>query len=125
MVTIVGNPNGFHLIGVLSSGCKFNSSCYGREILEPFSKWRREQADGAGRKLIIHADNARPRTAAASQEYMEENGITRTRYPPYSLDFASSDFDLLGRAKHCMRGQLFQKPEELWEALRVSKTDME
>jgi hypothetical protein len=83
-VTAVWNPSGFHLIRVLSSGCKFNSSCYRREILESLSEWRREQASGPGRKLIIHANNARPHTAAVSNEFMEENGLERPSHPPYS-----------------------------------------
>jgi hypothetical protein len=37
--------------------------------------------------LIVHADNARPLTAAASQQSMEENVMTRT---PYHLTFISS-----------------------------------
>jgi hypothetical protein len=67
MVTFIWNPRGFHLIDVLPSGCKFNSSYHRREIFEPFSEQRREQTGGAGRKLIVHADNPSPHTAAASQ----------------------------------------------------------
>jgi hypothetical protein len=35
---------------------------------------------------IVRADNdnARPHTAAASQEFMEENGLERAIHPPYS-----------------------------------------
>jgi hypothetical protein len=75
MVTIVWNPSGFHLISVLPNGCKFNSSYYRIKIFEPLSELRREQAGGADRKLIVHADNAAPHTAAASQEFMDENEL--------------------------------------------------
>jgi hypothetical protein len=62
MVAIVWKSSGFHLMRVLSSNCKFNSSCYRREILEPFSEWRREPSGRTGRILIVHADNTRPHT---------------------------------------------------------------
>jgi hypothetical protein len=62
MVTIVCNPSGFHLLRILPSRCKFNSSYYRKEILEPLSEWQSEQAGGAGRKLIVHADKARLHT---------------------------------------------------------------
>jgi hypothetical protein len=113
MVAIVWNPSGFHLIGVLPSKCKFNSSYHRREILEPLSEWRREQAGGASRKLIVHADNARPHIAAASQEFMEENGLERAIHTPYAPDLAPSDFYLFSHVKHCLRGQSFETVDEL------------
>jgi hypothetical protein len=65
MVTIVWNPTGFHIVHVLPSGCKFNSSHYQSEILEPLSEWRSGQAGAAGGTLIVYVDNTGPHTAAA------------------------------------------------------------
>jgi hypothetical protein len=98
MATIVLNPSGLPLVGILPNGYKFNSNYYRkeREIFEPLSEWRREQAGGADRKLIVHANNAPPHTAAVSQEFMEENGLERAIHPPYSLDLAP--FDLTSSA---------------------------
>jgi hypothetical protein len=84
MITIVWDPSGFNLIGVLPSGHKLNSSYSRKEILEPLSEWRRAQAGRAGRKLIVHADTACPQTAAASHEFMDENGLERAIHPLYS-----------------------------------------
>jgi hypothetical protein len=98
MVTIAWNP-GFDGIRVLPKRCKFNSSYYQSEILEPLSEWRSGQAGAACRILIVHADNARPHTtaAAASQQSMEENGTVRSPDPPslYSSDLVPSDFYLI------------------------------
>jgi hypothetical protein len=63
MLTIVWNPGGFHLVNILPEGFKFNASYYVTQILDPLSKWRRTQVGRANRKLIVHADNARPHTA--------------------------------------------------------------
>jgi hypothetical protein len=119
LVTIAWNPNGFHLIHLLPSGCKFNSSYYRREILELDSEWGREQIGDAGRKLIVHADNARSHTAAASQEFMEENGRERAIHPPHSSDLAPSDFYLIIHVKHCLRGQSFEAADEFFLAIDV------
>jgi hypothetical protein len=94
MVIMVWNPSGFHVIQALPSGCNFNTGCHRREseIREPLSEWRREQAAGASRKLIVHADNTRRHMAAAAQEFTEDNGLERAIHPQYSPDLAPFDF---------------------------------
>jgi hypothetical protein len=62
MFTIVWNPRGFHLIKVLENGRKFNACYYIAEILKSLSQWRSIEVAGKGRKLLVHADNARPHT---------------------------------------------------------------
>jgi hypothetical protein len=64
------------------------------------------------RKLSVYADNARAHTAAASQEFMEENGLERAIHPLYSQDVAHSDFYLLSHVKYCLRGPLFETADD-------------
>jgi hypothetical protein len=45
---------------------------YESEILGPFSEWGSEQAAAAG-EMFVHADTARPHTAVASRQFMEED----------------------------------------------------
>jgi hypothetical protein len=85
MVTIVGNPRGFYLIRVLPNGCKFKSSYHRRETLGPLSRQRREQACGAGRQLIVHADNARPHTHSGSITRIHGGERTRKSHSPTVL----------------------------------------
>jgi hypothetical protein len=98
---------------VLPNGCKFNSRDYRREILEPFSEWRREQAGGVGPELIVHADNIPPhtRSAAASHEFMEQNGLERAVHPPYSRDFSLQPCGTLSER------QSFETADELFPAI--------
>jgi hypothetical protein len=63
MLTIVWNQRGFHLIKVLEKGRLFKAGYYIAEILEPLSQCRSTEAAGNERKLSVHTDNARPRTA--------------------------------------------------------------
>jgi transposase len=54
--------------------------------------------------LVVRADNAGPPIAAASQKFMEENGMARDPQPPYSPDLAPSEFYLIGHVTHFLRG---------------------
>jgi hypothetical protein len=60
MVTIVWNPQGFHLVNALPKGQKFNAHYYIDRMLQPLLKSR---STGRGPGLIIHADNARSHMA--------------------------------------------------------------
>jgi transposase len=88
MLTIVWNPRGFHLIKVLAKGRKFNAGHYIAEILELLSQWLSIEAAGNERKLLVHADNARPHTAKLSTQYFNENQMKSAPHPPYSPDLA-------------------------------------
>jgi hypothetical protein len=60
IVTIVWNPQGFHLVNALPKGQKFNANYYIDRILQSLLESR---STGRGPSLIIHADNTRPHTA--------------------------------------------------------------
>jgi hypothetical protein len=77
MITIVWNPSGFQLIKLLLKGFKVNASYYVTQILDPLSVWRGTQIGGTNRKLIVHADNARPHTAKVTLVFMERNAIKK------------------------------------------------
>jgi hypothetical protein len=69
------NPGRFHLVNILPKGFKFNASCDVTQILDTLSKWRRTQVGRINRKLIVHADNARPHTAKMTSQFMEQNSM--------------------------------------------------
>jgi hypothetical protein len=54
------------LIKVLEKSRKFNAGYYIAEILKPLSQWHSIKAAGNERKLLVHADKARPHTAKLS-----------------------------------------------------------
>jgi histone-lysine N-methyltransferase SETMAR len=114
MPTIVWNPRQFHLMNVLPKGCKFNSSHYITEILSPLSEWRSADAHGRTRKLIVHADNARPHVFRQTIDYLERNGMKRALHPPYSPDLAPSDFSLFGYVKGCLADHSFESTDALF-----------
>jgi hypothetical protein len=60
MITIVWNPQGFHLVDALPKGQKFNANYYIDRIIQSLLESR---STGRDPGLIIHADNARPHMA--------------------------------------------------------------
>jgi histone-lysine N-methyltransferase SETMAR len=117
MLTIVSNPCGFHVIKVLEKGRKFNAGYYVAEICELLSQWHSIEAAGNERKLLVHADNARPHTAKLSTQYFNENRMKWAPHPPYSPDLAPSDFYLFRYVRRCLTGLSFEDPDQLLAAV--------
>jgi hypothetical protein len=95
MLRIVWNPNGFHLINVVSKGIKFNAEHYIINILISLAERRETPVDRTERKLIVHADDACPHTAKMRSDSLEQNGtkqhiIHRTHMIWHHLIFISS-----------------------------------
>jgi histone-lysine N-methyltransferase SETMAR len=73
---------------------------------------------GNERKLLVHADNARPHTAKLSTQYFNENRVKSAPHPPYSPDLAPLDFDLFGYVKRCLAGLSFKDADQLLAAVK-------
>jgi hypothetical protein len=100
MVAITWNPWGFPLIMALPKGRIFNAEYYRDDILAALTQLQREDD---GRKLVVHADNARAHTAQKCRTFCEENGLRLAPHPPYSPDLAPSDFFLFGYVKERLK----------------------
>jgi hypothetical protein len=113
------------LIKVLEKGRKFNAGYYIAEILESLSQWRSTEAVAKERKLLVHADNARPHTAKLSTQYFNENRMKSAPHPPYSPDLTPSDFYLFGHVKRCLAGLSFEDADQLLAAVEGVLADIE
>jgi hypothetical protein len=118
MLTVVWNPRGFHLIGALAKSRKFKAVYCVTEILSPLSQWRSAGAKGNERKIVIHADNARPHTPQLSAQFFEQNRMKVVPHRPHSPDLPPSDFYLLGHVKGSSAGLWFDIADELLEAVQ-------
>jgi hypothetical protein len=117
MLTIAWNPRRFHLIKVLEKDRKFNAGYSIAKILEPLSQWRSIEAERKERKLLEHADDARPHTANLSTQYFNENRMISAPYPPNPPNLAPSDFDLFGYVERCRIGLSFEDADQLLPAV--------
>jgi hypothetical protein len=92
MITIVWNPQDFHLIDKLPKDRKFNASYDFDMILQSLLENR---PTGPGLGLIIHADHALPHAARKTLTFCRENcrGMApNPAYSTYSPDLAPSNF---------------------------------
>lgn len=126
MITVFWNPNGFQVIDALPRDQTFNAYYYTNNILAPLSQMGQGFPDADGRRLTIHADNAKPHTARHTTQYIESHGMKKAPHPPYSPDIAPSDFFLFGYTKDKLQGcilktrdQLFQKVEQIMHDIGV------
>jgi hypothetical protein len=83
MLTMVWNPHGFHLVSLLPKGQKWTIQDYVDHILPEICTLR-DATDH--RKLVVHADNARPHVAKTVKQYLEDNNLKSAPHPPYSQD---------------------------------------
>jgi histone-lysine N-methyltransferase SETMAR len=90
---------------------------YVTQILDLLSKWRRTQVGRTNRKLIVHADNARPHTAKMTSQFMGQNSMQRAPHPAYSPDMAPSDFYVFGDVKQLLSGCQFADQDSLLQAV--------
>jgi histone-lysine N-methyltransferase SETMAR len=114
MVTIAWNPLGLHLLDALPKSNKFDTEYYSVNILTeplPFHP----QVDG--RRLVIHADNAKPHAARECRTFCAKNRLCLAVHPLYSPDLAPSDFFLFGHINHCLQGIAFPSSEKLFGAI--------
>jgi hypothetical protein len=77
ILTIAWNLSGFHVINCLSKGIKFNADNSINNILDPLAEWRITRVSRTNRKLLVHADSARPHTAKMSLDFLEQNGMKK------------------------------------------------
>jgi histone-lysine N-methyltransferase SETMAR len=84
-------------------GRSFNTEYYHDNILAALTQLQQEED---GRKLVVHADNARAHTAQKCRTFCKENGLRLDPHPPYSADLAQSDFFLFGYAKERRKGMV-------------------
>jgi hypothetical protein len=88
MITVVGNPQGFHVIQSLPKGIKWTGRYYSDNILSQIYALR--DVDSY-REMIVHADNAGQHLAKCVTEYTNHNSLERAPHPPDSPDLAPSD----------------------------------
>jgi transposase len=110
------------LIVALTKGRTFNTEYYCDNILAALTQL---QPEDDGRKLVVHADDARVRTAQKCRTFWEENGLRLALHPPYSPDLTPSDFFLFDYVKERLKGTMFPSYEELLDAIGEVVTGIE
>jgi transposase len=113
---------GFPLIVALPKGRTLNTEYCHDNILTSLTQL---QPEDDRRKLVVHADNARARTAQKCRAFCKENGLRLAPHPSYSPDLESSDFFLFAYIKERLNGMVFPSYEELLDVIGEVVTGIE
>jgi histone-lysine N-methyltransferase SETMAR len=79
---------------------------------------RRKRPDQLARGVLLQHDNARPHTASATQEIIQELQREVLEYAPYRSTLALTDFHLFGPRKEHLGGKRYTDDEEVETELR-------
>jgi histone-lysine N-methyltransferase SETMAR len=86
-----------------------NYATYCEVLLKILDVIRRKIPGQLARGLLL--DNARPHTALATQERIQQLQWELLEHPPYSPDLAPTDFHLFGPLKNHLGGKCFAEEE--------------
>jgi hypothetical protein len=90
MLTVLWDSQGVLLVHLQKRGGNVNSASYCEVLLKLRDAIRRKRPGQLARGVLLHHDNARPHTAQATQERIQELQWELVEHPHYSPDLVSS-----------------------------------
>jgi hypothetical protein len=115
MIIIFWSPLGFPVIQALPPKVTFTSEFFIDAFLPHIVVAM--LAGNPGRRLVLHMDHASPHRARLAARNVEENRITASLHPSFSLDVEPSDFFLSSVLKGQPSGRILESPDELVEVM--------
>jgi hypothetical protein len=117
MLPFLWNSHRFQVIDVMPKRDMMAVAYYLRNIFTEIAARRKERGE---RKLVVHADNARPHPAKVTKAFCNGNLLQIALHPPCSSDLASSDFScfFLGHLTNRLQGRQFGPANELLSGVR-------
>jgi hypothetical protein len=119
MLRLAWNSRRLHVSTALPKGLRFNAWYYTTEILDIINHWWKGQAADSTRKLIVHAENARPPPSKLLMDFMDAHSMTRIPHPPQLPDLTLQDFLLFGYVKRQLSECSFDDAKDLLTAVRA------
>jgi hypothetical protein len=97
--------NGFHLLDLIPSQCRFNAQYFVEHVTAPLVQMVLPQ----GRiqytpRLNIHLDNCPVHFSKVMKQFFIENQLLHVLHPAYSPDLAASDFWIFAHIKTGLAG---------------------
>jgi histone-lysine N-methyltransferase SETMAR len=111
MITVIWDVNGFHVLSLMPSQCRFNAQYSMEHVIAPLVQTVLSQ--GTIRytpRLNVHLDNCLARFSKVTEPFFIENQRLHVPHPPYSPDLAASDFWIFGCLKTGLAGRSFTEP---------------
>jgi histone-lysine N-methyltransferase SETMAR len=118
MVIVFWDSQGVLLAHFQKHGENVNSATYCEVLLELRNAIRRKHPGQLARGVLLHHDNARPHTAPATHERIQELLWELLEHPPYSTDLVPSDLHLSGLLENHLGGKRFPDDEAVETEVR-------
>lgn len=115
LATIFFDCKGVLLIDFLHERRTVNAAYYCQLLEQAKAAFRNKRRKQPIRDVILLHDNARPHTAALTQEKLRQIHWETLEHPPYSPDLSPCDFHLFGPLKEALGGNRFESDEEVQE----------
>jgi histone-lysine N-methyltransferase SETMAR len=112
MLTVFWDSQGVLIAHFQNRGENMNSASYCEVLLTFRDAVHRKRQGKLANGVLLHHDNARPHTARATQERIQELQW-ELQHPPYSPDLARSDFHLFRPLKNHLGDRRFADDEEV------------
>lgn len=113
MATVFWDRRGVPLVDFMTRGSTINSGAY----IETLKKLRRaiqkKRRGMLASGIVLLHDNARPHTAARTQQVLNDFGCDIFNHPPYSPDLAPSEYHVFPKLKKWLWCKHFKDDEEL------------
>jgi histone-lysine N-methyltransferase SETMAR len=118
MLTLFWDGQGVILEHYMPRGNTVTSVTYAdllKNHLHPAIKSKRRGLLSTG--VLLQHDNAQPHTACSNVATIQDLSFACLPHPPYSPDFAPSDFHVFGPFKEAMGGKSFRSDKEVQQAM--------
>jgi hypothetical protein len=117
-LTIFWSVDGFHVAEFLLTGTRFDTAYFADHIISSLATKLRMGA--SGRRRVVYrllCDNGGPHNSPRSRGSTGDYGFHRITQPPYSPDFAPSDFYRFNPVKKQLENRELLAPEDLLRAI--------
>lgn len=118
LATVFFDWKGVLLVDFLHERRTINAAYYCQLLDSAKAAYRNKRRNQSVRDVILLHDNARPHTAALTQEKLNQLHWETLEHPPYSPDLSPCDFHLFGPLKEALGGQHFESNDDVEEFVR-------
>ena len=117
MCTVFWDRKGVLLVEFCPQGTTINAAVYCETLKKLRRAIQNKRRGMLSRGIVLIHDNARPHTAAVTQELLASFKWEQFNHPPYSPDLAPSDYHLFQHLKSFLGGQRFDDDDDVKESV--------
>jgi histone-lysine N-methyltransferase SETMAR len=118
MATVFWDCKGILLVDVTEHGTTVNAAAYCETLKKLKDAIRRKRPGLLSKGVLLLHDNARPHSAKATQELLQQFQWTILQHPAYSPDLAPSDYHLFPALKQYLSSQRFESDDDVTTAVK-------